>query len=233
MSSQRVGAVIRVLALMTVALAACSPPPAGTIAVVDGELIPHTAIRCDADMRIDEGRCLRQEQGRLQSLLHRRVIRRAAQDQGIRISEAELRSAIPQIGADDLRTGVALSRALARAVVSVKDGEPIEAVYDRELSSLGYPSESFEHAVRVWTREDAMRQLTEDPVRTMESETLETTSGRLEWQALSRLAGERASKDGTTREEEMAAILDAAHQKLKIRIVDSRYEIANAKAAMR
>jgi hypothetical protein len=222
-----------ILAFAASAGPACSSPPPGTIAIADGELIPHSAVRCDADIRADEGRCLRQEQGRLRSLLHRRIVRRAAQDQGIRISETELRSAIPQLDPEDRRRGAEVSRALAEAVIAVKDGEQFEAVYDQKLSAFGYPASSFEHAVQSWSREDAVGQLAENTVRTMELQTLETARGRLEWQALSRLAETRASARGTTSEQELASMFDAAGKNLKIRIIDDRYDVLNAKGQLR
>ena len=169
------------------------------VARVGREEIHYSQIRCDsARQKPSDGdadpRCRKIEQGRLDSILRKRLFEEAARRHGIVIADDEVLAAMPRgaMASDEVfRRMEAQIRAMARAYLRISNGDDADEVYRRDLAPLGISRAFFDSTRSRWTRADAEAAMKKDLASDFRQQILDQHRERLLRRRIEDIAYER------------------------------------------
>lgn len=154
------------LSLLVVSALACNAEERDVVARVGGREILRSQLRCPRQISAGTAECAVFQQKKLEELVFKELLPRAARKAGIVISDEEIVRKAPgdMLNEKRLREGEANLKKMARAVLAVKDGADPDHVFAEQIAPDNGHRPTFDHFVNNWTREDAQRHVSEDLV---------------------------------------------------------------------
>jgi hypothetical protein len=201
---------------------------APVIARVGAKEIHYRDIRCDARFQAppEDPRCHALEQQKLDALMTAELVAEAARIHGLTVSDEEVLASAPReaVPSDaQLEQFGARFKAMAQAVLEVRDGASADEVFAKELAAKGITRPEFTAAYAKWNRQDAQKALTYDYAGEAKRQVLARYRTTLLLRRISALAAARASEQRVPPQQALRDLWRDVVARSGAKVVDTRY----------
>jgi len=226
---------IAALACLMASTIACANEPSATtddllIARVGKKTIHYKDIRCNARYATppSDTRCHALEQQKLEALMTTELVLAAGRLYGITVSDDDALAAAPKgaVPSDAQMEQFAVRyKAIAKAVLTVREGAPADATFEKELAPRGIKRQEFDTAYAAWTAEDARKALSYDYAGETKRQIIAQHRMLLLLRRINAIATERAATRRQQPEEATRDLWSEVLTRSGAAVVDTRYSL--------